>query len=1112
MTTIKGIHYAVQIFSETDDDWYADTDADVGLVDGVFQFVTDNPGYDGSTVIPKYSIYEINIDGNALAHGSPLVGDNITSPFKDGFFQQDPFTSDPERSIDIVACGSYSTDSAFGFKIRNDVNIWAYCKANNISFTGRRCVMWVIIDDVFYQCGRGRIVNNPGTETDYNFDVQDDANLIHKMIPPLTTNPTNNPSVIDSSAGQTIPVIFGDVPKTKLLKLGSSNTFIELNKFDVVTGLNSSGIKYTLAASSIYDTPSANPIAGPWILKLIVTKKMHIEIDQLKGYYLSVAIGDSNISTKQIYKIIGNGSTELVTSLYPYVELPVYLASPLLKDDGTVHASWDCTHGEVPPGIYFEPSDHYKPNTTHGFIYWFQISNYAISTQLSNNVTASLVREGSGDIKVYEFDDTLKDYVDISQVARINSSGNKIDLISNKSTLDGQSFIYQPLDLELTSFGLQIQTNSGGGPLVNPQYTIEQYSDAVSIALVTDKDRATGKTMNKIFTVEMTYHTIFADFKPKNITIDSSSSVYFCVDFDVVNRSATAEFGLSFIQWISTDIYGNEHRGPVTAGPSSDLHFTGPSNPNNNHVNLIPNDCMKNVLTADSSNIFGVKASTSGATYKTVLEITDTSIFSNPNTASIRVRLFFIRHPFTDGSTFKIKIKDIALIEERSIDTIKGDLYTKATGELTGTAATSAGHATNDVYHTFMHILEDCDGIPKSLIDYGTLATDRINWHVGRTLTERKNSIAYLAELCSHSFVAMFTTRTGKRGLRSINPDTTLVPEVTHDLNIIGRDSIESFDLTDISQLFNNFLLQYNFDPGLQAFVRSFVVANVEMFAAFPDPHQSIIDTSLQTTSTTSITIANNVNKTLTVGTGLTFTPSQIVLIKNTETVFMYCTIVSYDSGTGVMVVAIQATMGAGTFSTWTVGLFSQPLWYLCFGGLLGSADFPTTGYGDSKTIWDKCRLSYKVNRVVRQSQNDISQLNWFIDRALFDEDSTWGTGNTSSVYYLLKILAQWVTLQKALITYSIPINSTTITLDLMRIIGVKDVIYTNNETRLGYIVGILPVTVKDQLRLTVLLMPENYTAYPAADGLDETDDTSEYVDSFDETGDIDTYVDSLLE
>jgi hypothetical protein len=1096
MTVKKGIHYALQIFSEdTDTDWNTLTDSDVGLVDGIFQLITDNPGYDGTINIPTYGPHEINVDGSNMS-GAPVDG-----PYKEGFLLQDAFTSDPERSVDIISCGSYKTDSAFGFKVRNDAKFWNYCKTNNISFTGRRVIMWVVIDDVFYQVARGRVVNNPYTETDYNFDVQDDANLIHKMLPPLTTNPTNNPNVIDSSSGQAIPVIFGDVPKTKLLKLESSNTFVELNKFNTSTGLNSTGLKYTLAASSSYDAPAADPITGPWILKLIVTKNIYIADDQLKDYYLSVAVGDSNISTKQMYKILSNSSTGSAPSIYPYIEISLYLAAPLLKDDGTLHAAWDCKHGEVPPGIYFEPSDHYKPNTTHGFIYWFQISKYETTAQLSYFDSAVAV-EGSNGIQIYDFSSDLKEYIDISPIAKINSSGNSVKLVANQSTPEGKSSVYQYFNMQMVAYGTERFNDPGVWGVV------EKY-DGDDIVLVTDRDRSTAKAMSQIFDATNRYGAIFADYKPSQTIIDTSDNVYFCVDFTIVNRSSGAGIYLWYIQWIAMDIYGNEHSG--SSGVTSDLIFTGPNNPNYSQVNAVPNDLITNFNATDKSNLLGIRASTTGNTFKNIFKITDTSIFSNPNIVNIRFRLV-IKRNLLPGTTLKVNVKEISVVIEKQIDTIKGDLYTKATGELTGSTATDASHATNDVYHAFMHILEDYDGIPPALIDYGTLATDRSDWHVGRTLTDRKNSVNYLNELCAHSFVAMFPTRTGMRGLRSINPDIALVPEVTHDLNIIGRDSIEDFELTDVMQLFNNFLLQYNFDPGLQAFIRSFVVANIDMFATFPDPYQSVVDATLQTTSTTTLTIANNVNKTVTCGTGFAFSPSQIVLIQHDTARFMYGTIVSYDSSTGIMVVAVQATKGTGSFSTWTVGLFSEPLWYLCFGGLLGSPNFPTDGYVESKYIWDQCKNSYNVNRVVRQSQNDISQLNWFIDRALFDENTTWGTGDSSSAYYFLKILAQWVTLQKGLIPYSVPINSTTIELELMKVVGVKDIVYTNDEIRHGYIVSISPVTGKDQLRLKVLLMPTEYTPYPDPTGLNETPDAVDYVDSLDETGDIDTYVDSLLE
>jgi hypothetical protein len=74
------------------------------------------------------------------------------------------------------------------------------------------------------------------------------------------------------------------------------------------------------------------------------------------------------------------------------------------------------------------------------------------------------------------------------------------------------------------------------------------------------------------------------------------------------------------------------------------------------------------------------------------------------------------------------------------------------------------------------------------------------------------------------------------------------------------------------------------------------------------------------TTSTTSLTI-DNANKTLTIGTGLSYTPQQDVVIAYDAANHMHAQVLTYNSGTGVMTVDVRSHSGSGTFSLWTVNV-----------------------------------------------------------------------------------------------------------------------------------------------------------------------------------------------
>lgn len=75
-----------------------------------------------------------------------------------------------------------------------------------------------------------------------------------------------------------------------------------------------------------------------------------------------------------------------------------------------------------------------------------------------------------------------------------------------------------------------------------------------------------------------------------------------------------------------------------------------------------------------------------------------------------------------------------------------------------------------------------------------------------------------------------------------------------------------------------------------------------------------------RTTSTTEFTLGTST--TLTIGTGLAYTPAQDIVITYDVNNHQVCTVVSYDSGTGALVIGPPITVtGSGTYSNWTVNL-----------------------------------------------------------------------------------------------------------------------------------------------------------------------------------------------
>jgi len=93
-------------------------------------------------------------------------------------------------------------------------------------------------------------------------------------------------------------------------------------------------------------------------------------------------------------------------------------------------------------------------------------------------------------------------------------------------------------------------------------------------------------------------------------------------------------------------------------------------------------------------------------------------------------------------------------------------------------------------------------------------------------------------------------------------------------------------------------------------------------------PHVNTVmfinDADYSTNSVTPLAIAISV-VTLVIGTGLSYSNGQTVLISYDGSNFMTGTVQSYNSGTGDLVVNVTAFEGSGTYSSWSVDLYPRP-------------------------------------------------------------------------------------------------------------------------------------------------------------------------------------------
>ena len=124
-----------------------------------------------------------------------------------------------------------------------------------------------------------------------------------------------------------------------------------------------------------------------------------------------------------------------------------------------------------------------------------------------------------------------------------------------------------------------------------------------------------------------------------------------------------------------------------------------------------------------------------------------------------------------------------------------------------------------------------------------------------------------------------------------------------------------------------------------------------------PTPATSDNDTSIATTayvkaqafgdrylstSTTSNTVSNG-NKTFTIGTGLSYTPTQNITISYDASNHMHGEVLTYDSGTGVLTVDVNHHTGSGTYASWVVNVGGvTPATSVAWGAITGTLSTQT--------------------------------------------------------------------------------------------------------------------------------------------------------------------------
>jgi hypothetical protein len=561
------------------------------------------------------------------------------------------------------------------------------------------------------------------------------------------------------------------------------------------------GIQFkSAAAAHIYGASSSQRLR----LRLSTAAATFFEDIKLtigeEGYYLFIMRGGGDFDPDVGYKITNVVQVGASATAPNTFESDFTLARPLPVAMDTILNNY----------LY---EDFPSADTTETDTWFFGVAKLAISNIVSEKQISGFKYNGPNP-ELVRFDTESKKYTDVSGVV-LNvddgSGGERPSLRARvgRITKDGDVDVIQyqrPTWLERPNIDGASMLWSGIG------------TRGISL-YARDFDRTTEVS----FAGDDTRRQIITDIAlPPGIDYDAIDKMYLVPDLDITANTSSVRIG---ILMSPVDVYGR----PYVYSASTSYYPDAAKYIATGTYNFIPNEYYENGDDDSQASIFGALEDHSGTSvdvnskWEVPSDIVD-MLKENDVVPKIRVRMDY--DPESAGYNRVIHVKQWAIILELKVDVTDDNLYARVSGELQG------ANETNSVYEAVRHILENYDGISSGDIDYGNMAAERSDWHIGRQLTDRKSSLDYLKELCRQAWFCIVPKRNGDRLITAWRENENFAA-ISNAEDDVLRDSIKKFSKTDASKVYNDFHLKYSWNPGTQEYDRGLIVTHTDE-ASFP--------------------------------------------------------------------------------------------------------------------------------------------------------------------------------------------------------------------------------------------------------------------------------------
>jgi hypothetical protein len=1079
------------------------TNTDLGLAsDGHFYLITDRFGLNGTPSV---------------------TGSTTRTVWYEGVLSRDNGSFSISRNCDFIEAGAMESVSSFSFSIRNTSAWWATLKTNGV-YLARRKVKYYRVTSTngtifnFELRWTGIIDDQPYNEITQSIQCVDSSKDIFGSFPKTAINSVLFPKAPANSLDKFIPVVIGLVAYSPLVPITGSG---KREPLCIISGVT----YYAAAATALQGGDSAYvrlkvdgmPFGGDW--------------SRLIGKYLHIISGGTDT-----YSLIWKIGAYSTTELYFYTTTPM---------------------GASGAGLWTSIGD---TSTTP---WYYEVVDIA-PILIASNKTIYEIKSENGNKTLYSYNSTSRVYNSISELEKESSLSNiklsgypGLSIITNNADSDSAlSSMFR-----IVPSNIKKQSESGWTTSSLPAV-------GASCTSLFDLDNSTGYALSKTVVSSPESTSVSFDLiLPDKSILNQYQNIYLGVNLDIQGTATSVLLRLS-VQLI--DVYGRA----ITTDVNNETLYNGSASGSAHTRRTLPNFYTSLPESTDSDfdtyktalELTTLLASTKSMNAYSSIRVTFSFLIVGAFTQNLAANIYEIGlvgnrsievstepvYSTLKGETFgttwdlwrttpKTTTAAIYLIGDayehilRNYDTA-GDIWRYGTAYVIGDkvrslldngnifVCTVAGtsHASTEPTWTTTEGATYTDGtvtwkqfrkIPINTDSFETLKSQRSDWFIGRTITEKKPSIDYYKELCQQGFFISITNSEGLVKVKSWLDNIT--PSVTFSSSNILHDSFGQVTYSPMRRVYNDFTIQYDYNPAGDKFNKQLTITNIDK-PEFPNQTEYAgTPISLGLFSATSSLFSGllyMVTFTTSAPHGLT-TGQQVSLSGNTH---------GYDFAGGfVNVISITVfnvfqeivpAFASTSNGTLTKEDNSVIKWTTYAGGF--------QNYATAKSIWDTCHSSYLVTKTVNKCPDELGSCKWFIDPYAKNPEGNyiWSTdgfldldvGDDHPAVYYLKKLVNWTTWQKKQVTFETPDISTYSALEIGDPVYINDAKLTNGVQYLAWIheKTQLPRTemAMERIRFGITLAQEGYTAsldnlvideLAATDIIDELSST----DIYDESG-----------